>query len=617
MSLGSTTPPTHSPGPSTTSAVKKPRLDINLLARHGRLVSGLVLFVYVLTHLLNHSLGLIDVDVMDEVQRWRKVVTRHPIGTTLLYGALITHIFLARGKTASRHSLRLPPRELIQLILGVAIPILLLEHLADTRISNWLIDFDDTYRKTMPGYWPDNAWLPVFLAVVVWSHACIGMHFWLNLQAWYRRTVMFWYTLAILIPTLAIAGYVTAGKSIEAEKKLRRAEQSALMAPGQRLSQLWGTASVTLASTTATTPTTAGIGTSKPAWTYNRIREESVIWRWMYVGFAGLVFIMPLIAIWVRQMGPRVQVRYPEGRKVSALRGASLLEISRSNGIPHTSVCGGRGRCSTCRVHLGPQSDPQPEPKPAETKLLDKIGAPEGVRLACQLRPVGQLSIVQLVAAKDATEKIKKFDGRSLGVEREIVVLFADLRGFTSLSEDRLPYDTVFLLNEYFTWQQSAIHKHGGRIDKFMGDGIMALFGAEDIMDHSDAPEVDAGQCCKNALNALTDMLEALDMLNQDERLGLEEPLRMAVGLHVGTAVLGDLGAGQARRPTAIGDVVNAAARLESIAKDWNAPVVASVDVMERAGWGVTGFDPVTVAVRGKQQSIDVVRLDDPAALSS
>tara|TARA_B100000282_G_scaffold290339_1_gene261196 strand:- start:1222 stop:1497 length:276 start_codon:yes stop_codon:yes gene_type:complete len=90
----------------------------------------------------------------------------------------------------------------------------------------------------------------------------------------------------------------------------------------------------------------------------------------------------------------------------------------------------------------------------------------------------------------------------------------------------------------------------------------------------------------------------------------------MAIGLHAGPAVLGDLGAGQARRPTAIGDVVNAAARLESLAKEWDAPVVVSVDVLQAAGLGLEGFEPVSVEVRGKQNKIDVVRLDDPAALS-
>ncbi|MBV6633094.1 MAG: adenylate/guanylate cyclase domain-containing protein [Alphaproteobacteria bacterium] len=603
MSIGGTTGTSESPKPSSAK-----KWDLDAIARRGRLVSGIILFVYVLTHLLNHSLGILDIDLMERVQEWRKVVTRHPVGTVVLYGALITHVFLALGKTASRHSIRLPKRELIQLLLGVAIPILLIEHLADTRISNWLIDFNDTYRKTIPGYWPREPWLPVLLALVVWGHACIGMHFWLNLYPWYQRTVMVWHAVAILVPTLAIAGYVMAGKTIEAERKLRRAERAEVVQPSPLL--------IPASFTTVAVTNVSATSVSKP-WTYGRIKDKSVIWIWMYVGFAALAFITPLIAIWVRHLGPRVKVRYPEGRTVSALRGASLLEVSRSNGIPHTSVCGGRGRCSTCRVHIGPQSDPQPDPKPAEAKLLEKIGAPKGVRLACQLRPVGQLSIVQLVAAKDAMKKIKKFDSRSLGVEREIVVLFADLRGFTSLSEDRLPYDTIFLLNEYFTWQQSAIRKHGGRVDKFMGDGIMALFGAEDIMDRSDAETVDASDCCKNALNALTDMLEALDMLNQDERLGLEEPLRMAIGVHVGTAVLGDLGAGQARRPTAIGDVVNAAARLESLAKEWNTPVVASVELMEKAGWGVMGFDPVEVDIRGKQQSLKVVRLDDPAALSS
>ena len=623
----------NTPPAATTPLANTRRFDLDLTARYARLGSGLILFAFVLTHLLNHSLGLISLDLMETVQQWRMVVTRHPVGTTILYGALVTHVFLALAKTATRHALRLPKWEMLQLALGLIIPMFLLIHLADTRASEWLIDFDDRYRNTIPGYWPKNMWLPIALVIVVWSHGCMGLHFWLRLKRWYRRSFRIWFALAILIPAMAIAGFVAAAQSSAAERWIKRLERELQQSWQLPVELEWAriipaSFMVTVqpspdrtSDVTATPPSPLWhpIAQSKTDWTYKKVTEYANIGRWMFAAFALLALFTPALAYLYRRRGGRVSVTYPSDRRVNAIRGASLLEISRRARIPHTSICGGRGRCSTCRVRINPKSDPQPAPNSIEAKLLGQLKAPDNVRLACQLRPVGRLNVTPLVPESAAKSQIGMISRQALGVERPIVVMFADLRGFTSFSEDKLPYDTVFFLNEYFTQQQEAIARHGGRIDKFMGDGIMALFGAEDIFD----PNVSEAECSdictasKGALNALSDMLAALDAMNNDERLELVEPLKLAVGLHAGPAVLGEIGAGQARRPTAIGDVVNAAARLESLAKEWNTPAVASTAVLREAGWGHEGFEPVTVEVRGKLNTIDVVRLDDPAALSS
>ena len=617
------------PNALTQNTPTQRRFDLDLRARYARLTSGLILFFFALTHLLNHSLGLVSVDLMETVQQWRMVVTRHPIGTTILYGALVTHIFLALAKTATRHALRLPRWEMLQLILGITIPLLLIMHLADTRASEWLIDFDDRYRNTIPGYWPKNTWLPIALVIMVWAHGCMGIHFWLRLRGWYRRTVNIWLVAALIVPTLAISGFVAAGQSIAAERTIKRLER--------RLNQSWQLPAPILdqariipaAFMVPITPAPLHrkppsdllhpVAQSTSGWSYKLITEYANIGRWMFAAFAILALCTPGLAYLYRRQGGRVSITYPIDRQINAIRGASLLEISRRSKIPHSSVCGGRGRCSTCRVRIEDGSDPQPLPNSIETKLLSRLKAPKDIRLACQLRPVGRLSVTPLVPGEEAMSQVGTISRAALGVERNVVVMFADLRGFTSFSEDKLPYDTVFFLNQYFARQQEAIYRHGGCVDKFMGDGIMVLFGAEDIFypDKSEKDYSDINSASKNALNALTDMIAALDAMNNDKRLELKEPLRLAIGIHAGPAVLGEMGVGQARRPTAIGDVVNAAARLEALAKEWNTPVAASTDVLREAGWGYEGFDPVSVEVRGKQNTIDVVRLDDPAALSS
>src|SRR5262249_55109075 len=153
-----------------------------------------------------------------------------------------------------------------------------------------------------------------------------------------------------------------------------------------------------------------------------------------------------------------------------------------------------------------------------------RIGAPEGVRLACQLRPQGDLRVTPLLPATAQPRDGFLRPGYLQGSEREIAILFADLRAFTRLAESRLPYDVVFLLNRYFGERGRAVETAGGRIDKFIGDGVMALFGVES--------GTAAG--CRQALAAARLMAERLDELNRSLADDLVDPLRIGIGIHTG-----------------------------------------------------------------------------------
>src|SRR5262249_40592931 len=145
-----------------------------------------------------------------------------------------------------------------------------------------------------------------------------------------------------------------------------------------------------------------------------------------------------------------IKVSYPDEQHAQVPLGWTVLEASRAAGIPHASVCGGRGRCSTCRIRVAGDPAALPAPSPQEQRVLQRIGAPPAVRLACQLRPVRDLAVTPLVdAAAGVSVALARVGSRS-GEEREIAVLFADLRGFTRLAEHKLPYDVVFFLNRYF-----------------------------------------------------------------------------------------------------------------------------------------------------------------------
>jgi adenylate cyclase len=192
------------------------------------------------------------------------------------------------------------------------------------------------------------------------------------------------------------------------------------------------------------------------------------------------------------------------------------------------------------------------------------------------------------------------------GVEREVAILFADLRGFTTFAEHRLPFDVVFVLNQYFAAMGDAVEHSGGYLDKFLGDGVMALFGLHG----------DPGRGCREALRAAVEMAAALDRLNESLAAALGEPLRIGIGLHVGAVIVGEMGSRQNRSLTAIGDAVNTASRLEALTKTYSSQIVLSDDVAERAGVDLRQFPETRVEIRGRTDPLVVRAIPHAADLA-
>lgn len=158
------------------------------------------------------------------------------------------------------------------------------------------------------------------------------------------------------------------------------------------------------------------------------------------------------------------------------------------------------------------------------------------------------------------------------GERRKVCVLFSDVRDFTTRSESMSPEDLIELLNRYFSQMTLAIHNHDGTLDKFIGDGIMAFFGAPQRLEHP----------VQNALAAASEMLERLNELNRQLEAEGVSPIRIGIGLHYGEAVIGHVGSDTRHEYTAIGDVVNLAARLEGLSKEVGYPIVCSATVAEQ-----------------------------------
>ncbi|HEX7944252.1 MAG TPA: adenylate/guanylate cyclase domain-containing protein [Phenylobacterium sp.] len=152
------------------------------------------------------------------------------------------------------------------------------------------------------------------------------------------------------------------------------------------------------------------------------------------------------------------------------------------------------------------------------------------------------------------------------GKEQKVTVMFSDIRRFTSISEALGPRDTVSLLNEYFTEMVDVIFQHGGILDKYMGDGIMALFGAPLVGEHDS----------DNAIAAADSMMRQLAQLNLRRAAAGQEELAIGIGFSTGPTVVGNIGSVRRLDYTVIGDTVNLASRLEGATKQYGAKVVLS-----------------------------------------
>ena len=318
-----------------------------------------------------------------------------------------------------------------------------------------------------------------------------------------------------------------------------------------------------------------------------------------------LVFLLLFFAgrYWVnrRSLKQLITISYREGQEVAVAPGTNLLEASLQAEIPHAHVCGGRGRCSTCRVQIVEGWDSLSSMTSEEEELLARVQAGPQVRLACRTVPQGYCKIYPILPPDVTTKDAFRKKAHSQGSDQEIAVLFSDLRGFTSFTENKLPYDVVYMLNQYFQFMGQAIEAEGGMIDKFVGDGIMALFGIEEGVEKG----------CQNALRAAKAMAYQLDNLNNHLSQELKKPLRMGIGIHCGPVIVGELGYNQSINLTAIGDATNTASRLENATKEYNCQLIVSEDVTKKAGVDFSQFSVHDIEIRGKTKPLCIYEVKD------
>jgi adenylate cyclase len=540
------------------------------MERKLRIASGLTLFAFVACHFLGHASGVFGVATMEFVGRdillavWRTSPAR-----AVLLAALMVHAGLGLRALFRRRHLRMPLVEAWQIGLGLAIPPLLAAHVIDVRIGSSVFGLDDTYPRVLAAVWADPSFFArqFVLLVLVWAHGCIGLNFWLVRFAWYRRHREFFLCGAVAMPCLAALGVVNAG---------------------------WDAATAALRHPAAATAPAAATG----------VDAAAVLSHWIQnvqIGY-GVLLGLALIA-WAWRNGlPRrsmvVRVAYPNGRVVGVPRGFSILETSRWAGIPHASSCGGRGRCSTCRVRIVAGEKHAPAILPAERETLERVKAPPHVRLACQLRPTADIEVAPLVPVAPTWRRAGAVDHDSR--EMLVTAMFVDLRDSTRFAAARLPFDALYILERYVHLVTVAIEAHGGVVTGVAGDGVMSIFG------FGASPRAGA----RGALRAIGSAWDAIDALSQELAAELDHPLAFGAGLHASFAAVRSIEVAGQPSLQFLGDAGNIASRLEAATKTHNCICVVSESVFDVAETAI----PETLArqemtIRGLEDRLVPVRL--------
>jgi adenylate cyclase len=540
-----------------------------------RLVTGLVVASFVVGHFLNHALGVVSIEAMDRMRIVLGAWWRSPPGALLLYGSLLTHFALALASLYRRSTLRMPAWEAAQMVLGLAIPPLLIAHVVGTRLTWTLLGHHIDYERIVGLLWSSewSALRQSVLLLIVWAHLCAGIHYWLRLRQWYPNALPLAFAIALLLPALALAGFASAGfylwPTIESVGGMQRynvdlaamSEQDRALLAGWRSGLEWG----------------------------------------FWIALAAT-----LLARWLRtRIGATYRVRHASGRVITAPVGRSILEAIRDEGLPHASVCGGRARCTTCRVRVSEGLEHLPPPGRKEAQALGRIEAPPNVRLACQCRPTRDVAVTPLLPPSAGPSSAAQPRSGAQGRERPIVAMFVDLRDSTRLGEGRLPYDVVFVMNQFFAEMHAALRASGGYYAQFRGDGLLALYGLESSLNTA----------CRAAIAGAAEMQTRIEQLNRSLAADLEQPLRIGVGIHAGVAIVGTMGPPDAPIYSAIGDMVNTAARLENMTKAFACTLVVSDAVLRQAGLEAGDAALHQVRVRGKTERLAVYAVADPRTL--
>src|ERR1700733_5737725 len=549
--------------------------------RQVRLACGLVIFTYIFSHFFKSAPGQFLYDLMETWLTYHILFWRFPVVNFTLYAAAATHAGLGFWALYQRRHFRYTVAEITQLTLGLSIPLLIALHLGGARGLGLLYGRGPpNYASVLFGYWVARPYMievQFILLTVAWIHGCIGLYFWLRLKPFFKWASPYLLAVAVLLPPLAMLGANQGAREVTqlAKDPQWRAQHINPIPPAQR-----------------------------------QLIDDIALFYFpiAYLGLIGLVFAARGVRALRERRRGMITVSYPD-RQVRVPRGLSVLEASLRFNVPHACVCGGRARCSTCRVRVVRDRGALPRPSGRESFVLTRVGArtDPAIRLACQLRPNTDVAVIPMLPTNVGADFVRNRRRIHIGEERYIVSMFVDMRGSTRLAEARLPFDIVFLINRFLGAASQAVLDAGGEPNQFIGDGMLALFGLN----------VDPPVACRRAMGGAASVAPNVEYMNHQFATELPEPIQFGIGIHGGDVIIGDIGFRDHTVFTAVGDAVNVAARLQDMTKALNCTIIVSEEVCKTAGIAADALSRIEVSIRGRDEPMTVRAATDPTVLAS
>ena len=511
-------------------------------------------------------LGMVSIEAMESMRQLTTRIIHSTIGSIVLGMSILIHFAIAMRALYHKPFLNLPRWQQLQLASGIAMVLLLIPHAVPIRGLYQGFNLDTSYPLVLQHLWNDAhvTIRQTTLVIVAWLHICLGLHYWLKTKSWYRKNLFWIYALAILWPVLSLIGFVQAG--------YESFEYDVIKPDNPHMAQI--------------------------------INSIKIAMIWAVIGICLLMLILKWLRKKIVLAKTYCKIVIAEN-EIRTFRGQTVLNGLRFADYPHAAVCGGQGRCTTCRVKVNQGMENLDPVAELEAHALKRIKAPPEVRLACQARITGNVNLTALLPA-DANMKLAHPVGGISGEEREIVVMFVDLRESTKMAEHKLPYDVLFILNQFFSQMSNSLVNTQGHYAQFSGDGLMALYGLNS----------DSKSACKQALLGAVDMVQRLDRLNIKLKSDLEKPLKIGIGLHFGDAIVGNMGPPNSPNFSAIGDTINTAARLEAQTKLLNCLLVISIQLLRHCGADYSKLETHAVTLRGRKNQINVICINSIAQLA-
>ena len=494
--------------------------------RDLRFASGLVLFAYITLHLSSHALGLVSMDLAERALELTAGLWQSLPGTALLYGAAFVHVGLALLALYERRTLRMPAAHALRVVLGLVMPIALITHFVGTRYAFERYGLAAEYPRVVGALWSGGGrGLALGLLAPGWLHGCLGLRFALGHRRAWQRAKPVLFAIALLLPVLSAVGFVTMARTVEAARAdgTLRSER----VPEDQVRDLLG------------------------------VRDD------VLGGYLGAVALV-VVARVVRRLDEHrrralVRIAYP-GRTVDVPRGWSVLEASRTHGVPHLAACGGRARCSTCRVRVLEGLDRCRPPTDEERRTLARVRAPGDVRLACQLRPEQDV-VVEPVLAVDGARWHAALE-RPHVVEREATLLAMDMELDPALSA----HDRFYALERCRSLAEELFESTGGIVVGAPAARWCAAYGLEGA----------AAAGARRALDAAERLVAQADELARRLGADIGATARAAVAVHAAPVVVGRIGDPAGARRVAVGEAVDALDEMLVVARLATPPIASS-----------------------------------------